>query len=260
MTDHPTISVCLTIHNQEPIVERVMRGIYDNASPLVNEFIVVFDGCKDRTEEIARKTASEYKLNTAFYETDDIWETRANNFSFSKASGDYIITVQDDMQITEPLFDRRLLKPFTHFTNLLGVTARNAQNEVIINGEMRCTDVAGKDAGTPRNIFSIKRVIVRGPIMFNHRKLKDCGYLDEVFSPLDGDDKDLSFRAFKKFGYVVGAYNTEYISPLQWGKTRNNPISNQIWAKSAEKNIKLLMERHGDLMQGQPYGKDYVIE
>jgi hypothetical protein len=162
------------------------------------------------------------------------------------------------MLIQEKNWDMRLQKPFWVVDNLLGVTGRNAQNESIVNGQLRCFDVAGKDVNSPRDKFSVRDVIVRGPIMFDRLKLESMCYLDEAFAPLDSDDKDLCYRAYRK-GLVVGSYVIDYDSPLQWGKTRNNQWSNIVWAKSAEKNIKLLMERHADLINGEKHNFDLYI-
>jgi glycosyltransferase involved in cell wall biosynthesis len=244
----PESSICLTIHNQQDIIEAVLNGILNNASQYVKEMIVVLDGCTDASASIVEKTLNKCKMKTVLYPLDNVFETRANNSTFRVATSNYIITVQDDMVIEEKDFDLRLLKPFAYHDMLLGVTARNAQNELLVGNGIQCLDVAGKDVNTPRDILAIRNVIVRGPIAFDHAKIEDMGYLDEEFAPMDSDDKDLCYRSYKKHGWLVGSYAMNYKSELQWGKTRNNPISNQVWAASAIKNIELLKKRHSDMM------------
>ena len=255
-------SVCLTIHNQEPIIDKVVRGICSNISENVKEIIIVFDGCTDNTEQVVKNTLSEYMTNPqiSLWYLDNVWETKANNFSFQKSTCPWIITVQDDMVINEKYFDQRLMKPFIVVDNVLGVTARNAQDEKVVGNELHCYNVAGKDVNSPRNLFAVRGVAVRGPIMFNHDKLATLGYLDESFAPLDSDDKDLSIRAYKKYGWLVGSYVIDYDSPLSWGKTRNNFESNRIWAASATKNIKMLIERHGDFLMGEIHSQNFIID
>jgi hypothetical protein len=89
--------------------------------------------------------------------------------------------------------------------------------------------------------------------------LEELGYLDVDFAPLDSDDKDLCFRAYRK-GYVVGSYQIDYRSDLKWGSTRKTPESYAKWQASALKNEKLLIERHSDLMKAKEHDEDIYIQ
>jgi len=122
-------SIVLTIHNQEPIIDKVIRGIINNMSVNAKQMVIVFDGCKDNTESIVRRELKECRIKPDFYHLPNVWETKANNFAFRKSTCPYIVTVQDDAEIQDLNFDQRLLKPFDVVDNLLGVTGRNAQDE-----------------------------------------------------------------------------------------------------------------------------------
>ena len=163
------------------------------------------------------------------------------------------------MLIQELDFDKRMLKPFSIIPNLLGVTSRNAQDEMIVDGRLKYFNVAGKDVDTPRNLFCIRDVIVRGPILFDNEKLKSLNYLDEEFAPCGSDDKDLSLRAYYK-GLLVGSYIINYFSDRMWGNTRKSVESNRIWQESDTKNELKIIERHKDLLMATKHDEDVIID
>lgn len=258
-----TISVLLTIHNQENIITDVFNGILDNISDNVKELIIVLDGCTDDTESKIDKLlpkARDKKLETKIIFTDNVNETKANNVGLKNSTCKYSIIVQDDCKIVEPEFDKRMLKPFQIIPNLLAVSGRDAVDTRISNGKLDYYNCGGVDACTPKDIFSIRDGINRSPLMLDNEKAKQLGYFDEDFAPLDSDDVDLSIRGYKNFGYLVGSYVIDYESPLSWGTTRSNTDSARIWEQSMIKNHKLIMERHYDFIVGEKHCRDVVIE
>jgi glycosyltransferase involved in cell wall biosynthesis len=255
-------SVILTVFNQEGIIERIVNGILNNISDNVKELLIIFDACTDRSEEIVSKALLNKKSNLdvkIFKNPTEEWEIKCNNTGLKNSTCKYSLTVQDDCEIIEKDFDKRLLKPFRIVPNLLGVTARNAQDETIIDGKLQYLNVAGKDVNTPRDLFCIRDVIVRGPILFDNDKLKLLNYLDEEFAPQDIDDKDLCFRAYRK-GLLVGSYVIDYNSPREWGTSRKNLPNHYIWVNSHNKNEIILMERHKDLLMAVKHDEDIVIK
>ena len=254
-----SVSVCMSIHNQEPIAKMMIDSIIQNTSDQVKEIIFVFDGCTDNTEAIIRENAEVSKVPVKYFHAPNVWETKANNISFKAASYPYILTIQDDMVLLEKDFDKRMMIPFFVVENLLGVTARNAQDEFITpEGTLMYKNVFGKDVKSPRHILGLRDIIVRGPIMFSHEKLAALDYLNEEFAPIYADDYDLCFRAARK-EWVVGAFMAEYASPEHWGKTRqHNQALHNFWFASVQKNEKMIMERHADLMNRNEF-QDIVI-
>ena len=88
----PTISLCMIVKNEEKVLARCLDSIKD----MVDEIIIVDTGSSDRTKEIA-----------ALY-TDHIFDftwnddfSAARNFSFSKASCDFIMWLDADDIFTE---------------------------------------------------------------------------------------------------------------------------------------------------------------
>lgn len=87
-----TISLCMIVKNEE----RVLARCLDSLADLVDEIIIVDTGSTDATKEIAaRYTEQTY---------DFVWQddfAAARNFSFSKASMDYIYVPDADEVLDE---------------------------------------------------------------------------------------------------------------------------------------------------------------
>jgi glycosyltransferase involved in cell wall biosynthesis len=246
-----SVSICLTVHNQENVIGFVASSIVACASENVKEIICVLDSCTDNSEKIIKETFELGDIPVKYFVTPDWWETRCNNLSFKESSCPYILTLQDDMVLQEINFDQKMLKPFRQIDNLLGITNRNAQDEYIQNEKLLYKNVAGSDVHSPKNYLYIRDIIVRGPIMFDHEKLATMDYLNEEFAPIYADDYDLCFRAWKQKEWVVGSYMLDYMSPEHWGHTRHhNAQAAAFWQASASKNEKMIMERYADIMGG----------
>ncbi len=86
------ISLCMIVKNEENVLERCLESIAD----LMDEIIIVDTGSADRTKEIAaRYTDQVYD----FEWIDDF--SAARNFSFSKATKDYIYAADADEVLDE---------------------------------------------------------------------------------------------------------------------------------------------------------------
>jgi len=87
-----TISLCMIVKNEEKNLERCLKSY----APLMDEIIVVDTGSTDRTKEIAaRFTDKIYD----FKWVDDF--SAARNFSFEKATCDYIFSADADEVLDE---------------------------------------------------------------------------------------------------------------------------------------------------------------
>ena len=86
------ISLCMIVRNEEEVIERCLKSICD----LVDEIIIVDTGSTDKTKQIVSKY------------TDKIYDfewvndfAKARNYSFSKATKDYILWLDADDVILE---------------------------------------------------------------------------------------------------------------------------------------------------------------
>lgn len=86
------LSVCLIVKNEEKVLERCLKPL----EYFADEIIIVDTGSTDKTIEIASKYTSKiyhFKWNNSFSD--------ARNFSFSKATGKYIMWLDADDVISE---------------------------------------------------------------------------------------------------------------------------------------------------------------
>lgn len=266
-----SISIVLSIHDKEFLLEKVVRGILDHVSADARELIAVFDGCTDRSEEVFDRAVAGCRsaLRIVKLHTPDVWEVRSNNAGLRRAESDYCCIIQDDMVVQEAHFDRRLRKPLEEFSDCFAVSAFQAHNDTLHKGDLWFTDIIGRgnplgesrwrrkwrkrlriphreDAG--RDLFGMRDVVNRGPLLLDHAVIEKAGYLDEAFAPLDMDDHDLCFRVLRDQGLRCGSYTVRYESRREWGGTRASERAHRIWRESHDKNKKLLLERHRDLI------------
>lgn len=97
-----TISLCMIVKNEEKILERCLNSVAD----LCDEIIIVDTGSTDRTKEIAGKYTNHLY---DFVWIDDF--SAARNFAFSKATQEYIYSVDADEVLDEENRQKfRLLK------------------------------------------------------------------------------------------------------------------------------------------------------
>ena len=93
------LSVCIIVKNEEAVLDRCLSG----ASRLADELVIVDTGSKDATKEIARRYTSlvyDYPWHDSFCD--------ARNFSFEKASGDYLMWLDADDVVDDENVERIL--------------------------------------------------------------------------------------------------------------------------------------------------------
>lgn len=95
-----TISLCMIVKNEEQVLERCLECLKD----IVDEMIIVDTGSRDKTKEIAKK----YTEKVYDYPWDGDFSA-ARNFSFSKATMEYIYVADADEIIDEENRRRFLL-------------------------------------------------------------------------------------------------------------------------------------------------------
>lgn len=99
-----TISLCMIVKNEEDTLERCLQSVRD----VVDEIIIVDTGSTDRTKGVASKWTQDI---FDFEWIDDF--AAARNFSFSKATMDYILWLDaDDILLSEDSQKLSHLKQF----------------------------------------------------------------------------------------------------------------------------------------------------
>lgn len=239
------VSVLLTVHNKEFLIERVCDGIINNISKNVNQIIVVFDGCTDKSEELTKPIINTFKGKIDYVFTEDVYETKANNAGMKMVDNDYVISIQDDMVVTESNFDLRMIEPFHKFNDVFAVTSFVAHNNIYNKNSksINYIDVADKK-NSDRDVFYAREYANRGPIMYDFRDFEKLNYYDEWFAPCSYDDLDICLRAVRQLNKVSGLYWIDYLSDLSWG-SRN--LKQEFFRNQYHINAQKIYERYGDM-------------
>lgn len=103
----PTISLCMIVKNESEVIERCLKSV----QKLVDEIIIVDTGSTDNTKEICRK----YTRKIFDFEWINDF-SQARNFSFSKATCDYIMWLDADDVIPKSSL-KKLLNLKLHLTS-----------------------------------------------------------------------------------------------------------------------------------------------
>jgi glycosyltransferase involved in cell wall biosynthesis len=259
------ISVIISIYNKEAVLERVIQALFNTSSELVTEYIFVLDGCTDNSEIIVKKMVEQipYHKTYKILYANNVYETRANNIGLKQATQPYSCIIQDDMEILEKNWDKRMLAPFQAFDDIFAVTARTAvqlrEDRQFINGVEGPVghNCFQKNNNVSRDIFYVNQLINRGPLLLDSEKLKVLNYFDETLPGLMGsDDVDMCIKAITKYGWKCGCYWIQYNSPLDWGSTRTGVHSHFV-GKTMELNLNEVCNRHREFLLNWDKNKLY---
>ena len=87
MEKNITLSLCMIVKDEEKTLARCLNSV----KSFIDEIIIVDTGSKDKTKEIAKS------FNSQIYDFKWISDfSAARNFSFSKATSDYILWLDGD--------------------------------------------------------------------------------------------------------------------------------------------------------------------
>ena len=220
----PRVSLVLSVFNKEAQVIRLLRQLHQSVRSYENyDLHLIFDGCIDRSRERAKSYLSTLGMDVKYYDTPNVFETRANNIGLRAAGGKYCILLQDDVYV----YESHWLEKIVHFmeTNpavgavggLAGVfyypaiTEQDGPATSAHQFESSRRIETGPGGADPDNLYEVDAVM-RGPIVLRKRLLEAFGYLDErSFAPYYMDDMDLCMR-LRARGYPVFYYPLDAVN------------------------------------------------
>lgn len=147
-----TLSVCMIVKNEEKVLERCLECV----KKIADEIIVVDTGSSDKTVKIAKK----YTKNVFFYAWNNNFSD-ARNFSFSKATSDYVMWIDADDVITKENIKKIL----------------NLKNRLYADTYMLKYQIAFDETGRPTFEYYRERIVK------NCRNAKFSGFIHEAISP-----------------------------------------------------------------------------
>jgi glycosyltransferase involved in cell wall biosynthesis len=180
--DMGTVSACIVAYNGEKQIVDCLESIKD----VVDEIIVVHDGpCKDRTLELCRKYTSKIYVRPYVGEAEP-----HRPFSFKKATGEWILWIDQDEQLTRPLRKtfRKLLdnKSVNAYTFLWPVKYMDYNLKNGFFSRVRKRALFRKDAidgfrGLPNETLNVKGTTLDTNYWFIHEQSGERNTLDIFF-------------------------------------------------------------------------------
>ncbi len=246
------IDIVISIYNQEKIIERILSGVCRNTLTPFN-LILVFDGCVDQTKPKAlawlEKNRPAHMIELITSDAPNVYETKATNIGLRLGKEDYIITIQDDMEIQEPGWDVRMTYPIRKFDDVFSTGAYVAHDpdfEHFVPPIEKYLRARGrKYFNAHRDVFYIRDIAMRSPVAFRADYLRKLNYLNEAYAPSTLDEADSQMRAWDQFGLRSGLYWIDYLSKPSWSKSKSKD-STMNESANRLRNITRIREDHAD--------------
>ncbi|MBR6222496.1 MAG: glycosyltransferase family 2 protein [Lachnospiraceae bacterium] len=199
-----TISLCMIVKNEERILSRCLDSIAD----IMDEIIIVDTGSTDKTKEIAaRYTDKIYD----FEWIDDF--AAARNFSFSKATMDYIYTADAD-EILDEVNRERFKTLKAHLLPEIDIVQMKYCNQLEYNTTYNFdVELRGKLYKRLRTFYyedPVHEVVRTSPIVFD----SDIEIIHKPESLHAGRDFKTFQKAYKKNGFLSNRLHELYAREL----------------------------------------------
>lgn len=199
-----TISLCMIVKNEEAVLKRCLDSIAD----LMDEIIIIDTGSKDRTKEIAASYTSKIY---DFKWTNDF--STARNFSFSKASMNYIYTADADEILDETNRERFLrlksvLLPEIEIVQMKYVT--ESEFNTVLNSKKEYRPKLFKRLRTFTWIDPIHETVRLNPVIFD----SDIEILHRPQTLHSKRDFSIFIKAFECDGQFSPKIRTMYAKEL----------------------------------------------
>lgn len=224
-----TISLCMIVKNEENILARCLDSIAD----LMDEIIIIDTGSTDRTKEIAANYTSriyDYKWNNDF--------SAARNYSFSKATMEYIYTADADEILDEEnrmrfLRLKSLLLPEIEIVQMKYLT--ESQYDTVLNAQKEYRPKLFKRIRTFTWVDPIHETVRLNPVIFD----SDIEILHKPQSLHSKRDFSIFIKSFSRDGAFSPKIRSMYAKELlKTGDTKDfanaKPIFRSIFDSSME--------------------------
>lgn len=199
-----TISLCMIVKNEEAVLTRCLDSIAD----LMDEIIIVDTGSTDRTKELAAKYTNkiyDFKWTSDF--------SAARNFSFSKATMEYIYTadadeILDDVNRERFLRLKSALLPELEIVQMKYVT--ETEFDTVLNAQKEYRPKLFKRLRTFTWIDPIHETVRLNPVIFD----SDIEILHRPQSLHSKRDFSIFIKAFEHDGQFSPKIRTMYAKEL----------------------------------------------
>lgn len=217
----PTISLCMIVKNEEAVLERCLKSIAD----LMDEIIIIDTGSTDCTKEIAARYTSriyDYKWTNDF--------SAARNFSFSKATMEYIYTADADETLDSENRERFLrlkncLLPEIEIVQMKYLTM--SEYNTVLNSQKELRPKLFKRLRTFTWVDPIHETVRLQPVVFD----SDIEILHQPQSLHSKRDFSIFIKTFEHDGIFSPKIRTMYAKELlKTGDTKDFIAAKPIFA------------------------------
>lgn len=200
----PLVSIIVVSCRRKKLLKKCLDSIV--AQTYKNWELIVIDNASTRG---TKKLIGKYPFKTAFYFKKNIGVVKAHNIAIPLCKGDYIIRVDDDMELDKDFIKNLVFaivgsvavgimggKIYWHHTNKLWCVG----GKIEPHGKTVTLGEGEEDKGQYEFVRDVDYI---GALMFVNKFVYDrIGLLDEAFSPVYYEDVDFNVRA-RKAGYRI---------------------------------------------------------
>ena len=195
--EYPKVSIIVPAYNEEKNIEKAIKSLLELDYPKDRlEIIVVDDGSKDKTYEIAKKFESDI---VKVYKKENGGKASALNYGIKKATGELIVTLDADSVVPKDAL-KKMLEYFDEEDVMIVVPSIQVENTDGWVAKVQIIEYAYNNV--LRKIFDkLNSIYVApGPFSVFRRELFDkIGYFDEKNLT---EDMEIAMRT-QAYGYKI---------------------------------------------------------
>lgn len=192
-----TLSVIVTFHNHDKIVEKVLTGINKSISTIY-EIIIINDASKDNTDLAITNFLHKFKFPNKLVEIRYInlrfskFETKCDNLGCKYAKGKYLLFLQGDMVLKDFNLERRLISILESKKNIGAISGHSVDSD--LTGKKKVQWKIARGSG-----FKLRELRKFSYKNFEAKQFNKKNVFVEKFDNLD--KLILSFQQYRKIYY-----------------------------------------------------------
>jgi GT2 family glycosyltransferase len=196
-----TVSIVIPTFEGRDLLARHLPSVLDAAARVAAEVIVVDDGSRDGTADLLRARFPSVRV---LAEPENRGFSATMNRGVRAAGGDVVLSLNNDVEASSDLLPpllRHFEDPACFAVAPRMLVGAGTVNESLIRGAFRrgtleLQRAQAPPAGTPAPVAIL--CALGAAVAFSREKFVALGGFDLLFSPFNGEDLDLSYRAWKR--------------------------------------------------------------
>ena len=179
----PVYTIILPLHNAENSVYKCLKSL-EKSTSLPHSFVIIFDGCKDLTQNIVKsyfsnlnKDQSLIESATFCYSRRQLYETLSDYIGFNRTMTQFALEIQSDMFIADYGFDTHHINYLVLNNSIIATSGRGLfSRKIIVNNQLNCCLCGTSLVGSIFNIlmpslFNILKKFIHKNKSFSMRQL-----------------------------------------------------------------------------------------